>query len=117
MTLKKIALICLVIVTSIITSQNSLLVTDANELHGDRVSAYLDSGGNTTKVSVITATPEVTTVNATAITTTISATTASVSISTTGGTQNYYFEAAMVVVIATILGIVAFTRKKKLTER
>jgi hypothetical protein len=114
LTLKKIALICLVIMMSVVFLQNSLLVADAIELDGARVFAYLDSGGNTTQVSVITATPEVTTVNATAITTTIVATTASVSISTTGGTQNYYFEAVMVVVIATILGIVAFTRKKKL---
>lgn len=115
--MKKIPLIYLAVIMSTVILQNSLQVVDATELDDNaRLFAYLDSGRNTTQVSVITATPEVTTVNATAITTTISATTASVSISTTGGTQDYYFEAIMVVIIAATLGIVAFIRKKKLDE-
>jgi len=72
---------------------------------------------NVTKVSVITATPEVSTVNATAITTMISASTASVSIATTGGQQNYYVEAVIVIVIAAILGIIVFARGRKSEEK
>jgi hypothetical protein len=70
-------------------------------------------GGNTTRVSVITATPEVSTIIATAITTTISASTASISISTTGGQQDYYLEAAIVIIAAVILGALVFGRRKK----
>lgn len=78
--------------------------------------ANATSGGNVTSVSVITATPEVSTMIATAITATIQATTASVSMSTTGGQPNFYLEAAIVIVIAAILGAVVFVRKKKIDE-
>ena len=78
--------------------------------------ANATSGGNVTIVSVITATPEVSTMIATAITATIQATTASVSMSTTGGQSNFYLEAAIVIVVAAILGAVVFVRKKKIDE-
>jgi hypothetical protein len=72
------------------------------------------TSGNVTIVSVITATPEVSTMIATAITATIQATTASVSMSTTSGQSNSYLEAAVVIVVAAILGAVVFVRKKKI---
>jgi len=69
--------------------------------------------GNTTVVSVITATPEVSIVIATAVTTTISATTASVSISTTGEQRDFYLEAAIIIIIAAVLGAVVFGRSRR----
>ncbi len=77
----------------------------------------MDSQGNTTRVSVITATPRVTTVNATAITTAISARTASISVSVTGGEQDFHLEAALVIAIAVILGLVVFARRKRAIEQ
>ena len=99
-------------IQAILSNVNSdtLLYTYAN-------AAYLDSGANITRVSVITATPRVTTVNATAITTAISATTAAVSVSVTGGEQDFHLEAALVIVIAIILGVIVFARKKRTTEQ
>ena len=134
--MRKIFVICFLLMTCISVIQFSSLVATAvpSNLVGDRArdaTFFLEDlgtplnnydiasitnatvGGNTTRVSVITATPQVSTVIATAITTEISASTMSVSISTTGGQQNYYLETAIVIVAAVILGAIVFGRRKK----
>ena len=115
------ALACLLLVLSVVMFQHSLASVSAQLRIGhDNYDfanvANATSGGNVTIVSVITATPEVSTMIATAITATIQATTASVSMSTTGGQSNFYLEAAIVIVVAAILGAVVFVRKKKIDE-
>ena len=127
--MRKIGVVCLIYVTCALILQTSALPARLDGHPGaiDSTLRYsrvlprnyfadvtnVTFGGNTTRVSVITATPQVTTIAASVITATISVTTATVSISTEGGQRNFYLEASIVIIVAVILGALAFARKRK----